>query len=406
MSDCPIDIRVLEALELHQIVPIAGGMSGARVYQCLHKSGMPLILRVWPAEMTEPRLSEITRLVVLAKSHLSSLIPAVFPLNRTSLRDHLQLCASTEQHDAAIEQDAPSKRAKDEGFGETPWLIRTGDSVPSNVASEITRPATRADFGLGAQGEPLWSHCKAGYWQLVEQIPGRPLAFDSTGEQILAGVDSIRRVHTAFSAFGERSEMPFAIRSRLRRLDQVHDRLGDTISPEPAPERGHLLASAVSEAASIWNRYAKRMKHRIFDQLTKDSQAPQVVQYVLRDIHRENLFFEGRAASGFFDFDSIRVDTPWVDLSRWMGSFGSGDLQTERWWETAVVRFINGHPTLQEVDVQRGALFARRLHEATSWISLANWLVWLCRENRAFSAPPDVLAGRIRRLNRLVSECF
>ena len=158
MSDCPIDIRVLEALELHQIVPIAGGMSGARVYQCLHKSGMPLILRVWPAEMTEPRLSEITRLVVLAKSHLSSLIPAVFPLNRTSLRDHLQLCASTEQHDAAIEQDAPSKRAKDEGFGETPWLIRTGDSVPSNVASEITRPAelviklsaSNADFTLEA----------------------------------------------------------------------------------------------------------------------------------------------------------------------------------------------------------------------------------------------------------------
>ncbi|MGC6441977.1 MAG: aminoglycoside phosphotransferase family protein [Rubripirellula sp.] len=364
MNPCPVDISVLEALGVSRVIPFAQGMSGAKVFRCEHSSGGSLVLRVWSPELTEPRLSEITRLMTVIRSELPSLVPQVFPLQPLALSSMVKPPAATE-------------------------LDRLGSTIGLHESLST---------------QTLWSHCDAGYWQLVELMPGEPLPEGAGEDCIMAGVDALCRLHAAMSWFGQKREMPLAIRSRLRRLDQVHDILGKDLAVGRSLEARELLSQAVVNAISIWNQNAVRMKRKLFSQLTSDSSQPMLTHYVLRDIHRENLLFHDGEPSGFFDFDAVRVDTPWADLARWLGSFAVTDQADDSLWSEACERFALKHSVLEPGDIEWGHGFSRRLHEATSWISLGNWLVWLCVEKRRFAVPAEVVANRVNRLAATVAS--
>ena len=137
--------------------------------------------------------------------------------------------------------------------------------------------------------------------------------------------------------------------------------------------------------------------------LSRASSEPRVTQYVLRDIHRENLFFEGGNPSGLFDFDAARVDTPWTDLSRWIGSFVRGQPEDSLLWDEAVELFVGHDSGVSESEAEWGRCFVENLHEVSTWISLGNWLVWLIAEGRDFEVSSQVTADRIDRLTHLVS---
>lgn len=407
MNLCPVDPSIAEKLELGQFVAIGPGISGASVFHCNHRDGDNLILRLWPSEMTEPRLCEITRLMASAKSVLPGLVPAIFPLERESLRDELRRSslfrADTFQRDNAQKR---STRLDQHHLTSKSLTLAEGQHQHASATSESIVSRSLSQMGLRISGAPFWNHSNGRYWQLFEKIPGDSLKANAPIERVMEGVDAIRRLHDAFADFGEKVEMPLAIRNRLRRLDQVHQRLGGSLSKAGIRIENQQLRSAVEDAIRIWNQREAEMKRRIFANLNQDSQCPQKVQYVLRDIHRGNLFFEGDRVAGFFDFDAVRVDTPWADLARWIGSFVSRDTHTEDWWEIAATSFVKGHPTLREADVKWGQHFARRLHHATTWISLANWLVWLCLEKRVFAAPAGEVATRIKELSCVIDQSF
>ena len=373
MNPCPVDVSVLEALGVYRVIPFAQGMSGAKVFRCEHSSGWPLVLRVWSPELTEPRLSEITRLMTVIRSELPLLVPRVFPLQPVALSHMLKPPAATELD-------------------------------PAKLTVEFDSPVEAPSLHGSLSTQTLWSHCDAGYWQLVELMPGEPLPEEAEEDCIMVGVDALCRLHAAMSWFGQKREMPLAIRSRLRRLDQLHDILGQNLAVGRSLEAPELLSHAVAKAISIWNQNAVRMKTKLFLQLTADSSQPMLTHYVLRDIHRENLLFHDGQPSGFFDFDAVRVDTPWADLARWIGSFSVPDQVNDSLWSAACERFASHHSTLGQGDINWGHGFARRLHEATSWISLGNWLVWLCIEKRRFAVPAEVIADRVNRLAASVAS--
>ncbi len=124
------------------------------------------------------------------------------------------------------------------------------------------------------------------------------------------------------------------------------------------------------------------------------------IQYVLRDIHRDHILFTDREPTGLIDFDAVRMDTPATDLARWVGSFHvppgkSGDREIEKVWEAALAGFRdeNSLKSCPQRDLNVG--LARDLCFATTWISLANWLVWVLCQQRAFPAGQNAVARRI-----------
>jgi len=407
MKPCPIETDVLDQLELRQVSPLGSGMSGSAVFRCLHDTGRPMILKVWQPEMTEPRLTEITRLMVAANRELPSLVPIVFPLDRAEIR--VLLRNSSQAMTPLPETKGVSSLAGNGGNDASessavmPLPAFAGDGVffREGAMDLMTKDRFVPSTLVGSR-LPRWGYCGSGFWQLIEQVAGESLPSDATHQQILDGVEAIRDLHQSFAWFGDRQEMPLAIRSRLARLDQVHRLLDGVISTESVTSLDSKLASAMIESVMIWNRYRVEMKRRIFSMLTVDSQSPMLTQYVLRDIHRENLFFHNGQVSGFFDFDAVRVDTPWADLSRWVGSFGNGAGVNDLLWQSAAIRFAEGHPTLANGDREWGCEFAKRLHQATTWISLGNWLVWLMLDQRKFAVPAEMLAQRLERICRSI----
>ncbi len=63
--------------------------------------------------------------------------------------------------------------------------------------------------------------------------------------------------------------------------------------------------------------------------------------------------------------------------------------------------FCRQHALKQSREMEFGGRFARDLSFATNWIGLANWLVWLVIERRAFGASSEVIAGRLDELRQL-----
>lgn len=395
MKSCPVDDHTLRSLRLTRVTPIASGMSGALVFLCAHESGAECILRIWPREMTVARLSEITRVILIAQAHLPHRIPHLYPIHPVSLSECLRRGGGSQsRHPAVLPSSLPPS-------SRLPLVGLQCSESPSSLHS--VGPGELASY-LRSSSESMWSHCDAGLWQLIERMPGQPIESDAGEEDVLKGVDALREFHEATSWFGQNNEMPLAIRSRLRRLEQLDSLLGDHPKVPKSREYTPAMVDALQEACWTWNRYRSKMKKRVFGQLTQDSNQPHVTQYVLRDIHRENLLFQHGEPSGFFDFDALRVDTPWADLSRWIGSFVEGTEEDARIWEHAAVRMVVKHPSLREEDALWGSGFAERLHEATTWLSLGNWLLWLCVENRDFDLTHDSVTNRLRRLCRLVNR--
>ena len=394
MKSCPVDDQILGSLRLKRVTPLASGMSGASVFLCAHESGAECILRIWPRGMTLARLSEITRVILIAQAQFPNRIPRLYPIHPVSLSECLRRGREGQnRHPAVLPSSLPP-------FSRLPLGgIHCSESPSSFHAVE---PGELASY-LRSSSESMWSHCDAGLWQLIERMPGHSIESDAGEEDVLKGVDAMREFHEATSWFGQKNEMPLAIRSRLRRLEQLDSLLGDDPKVPESGEYSPAMMDALQEACAIWNRYRSKMKKRVFGQLTQDSNRPSVTQHVLRDIHRENLLFQHGEPSGFFDFDALRVDTPWADLSRWIGSFVKGTDEDAMIWERAAVRMVVKHPSLREEDAIWGSGFAERLHEATTWLSLGNWLLWLCVENRDFDLTHDSVVDRLRRLCRLVN---
>ncbi len=343
----PIAQRVLIPLGAVRVDSVAAGMSGAMVFRCRLASGEFRALRCWPEETALSRVLEITRVAIRARENGCDLVPRPY-----SCTGNPGAAGSVEVHRGRI-------------------------------------------------------------WQLSEWMPGEPLRVDCDLRSIERGGAAICRFHSSISAFhdggcsdGNTLKSVPAIQDRLDRVQwltprlfRILERFEAGVADLPSP-----LDAALHEARQLvswkWNEVAARITRS----LSKDAQRHWSGQYVIRDIHRENALFEAGEASGLVDLDAVRIDTPWIDLARWAGSFLGNCHENQAVWDAATAGFCGKHTLNNSPEMEFGPELAANLCYATTWIALANWLVWIVGDRRQFGASSERIAARIRELHLVAAQ--
>ena len=247
------------------------GMSGGRVYRCVHPSGARFAVKRWPAGTSPERVAEAHRVMRFAREAGCGIVPAV----------------------PAVGVSGP--------------VFHEGDEV----------------------------------WDVVEWMPGQPLAADAAPEAVGSGAAAIAQFHRGVRPLVERVEIPLAVRSRQERLHRLRDlipvllsrpaptessldafarRRDGSADPRVEPDRS-LLAKTLVEGRELLRDSWDDVSVRIGTVFSPARDLPRRVQTVLRDVHREHLLFVDHSVSGLIDFDAVRVDTPATDLARWVCRF-------------------------------------------------------------------------------------
>ncbi|NNE01504.1 MAG: aminoglycoside phosphotransferase family protein [Pirellulaceae bacterium] len=242
--------------------------------------------------------------------------------------------------------------------------------------------------------------CDQTLWDMCQWMPGRPLALDASLDQIRRGASAIRQFHRAVESLGSRQQIAPVVMSRIERAAAIDPILPRAIAAADShfpADLGHALGRASDLLRQNWPSVAKR--------ITRSLQRYQVetasTQWVLRDIHREHLLFTHDNVTGLVDFDAVRVDSPWADLVRFGGSFLTGQNNSDDIWEAILAGYGAVSPFQGRKKCTPFLDFARDLHFSSTWISLANWVIWLKDQRREFPCGNEPVAARINELVKL-----
>lgn len=148
------------------------------------------------------------------------------------------------------------------------------------------------------------------------------------------------------------------------------------------------FAEAVSASRWIDSHAAASLKQHSAA-ICRFASVPRPSGWTLRDVHREHILFHEHNTSeigavGIIDSDAIRIDTPVIDLARWIGSFDvPGDqideivaAYFERWHQRWPIDLIGDEPEVI------GSLI-----RLSTWLTLLQWTDWLWIEPKRFDAP-------------------
>jgi homoserine kinase type II len=327
-------------------------MSGASVFQCQLASGDVLALKCWPEQTGLARIKQVHQVMQRSKNNGCELVPTI----------------------------------------------------------QIVAPGTKN------RSQTVFSH-QQNHWDLTQWMPGEPAAgvasAQVTLDQVRSGAALIARFHASVRGLAVQHQPPPAVLARLKRLGELErlvpqalDLAAQLTSQQLSPE----LQGAVHDACRLvqwnWNDVSSRIARSLSQYA--DQKVP--IQYVLRDIHREHILFTDHKPTGLIDFDAVRMDTSATDLARWVGSFSvqtgrSSDREIENLWDAAVAGFHDQNSLKNGIQTEElNVPMARDLCFATTWISLANWLVWLLCQQRAFPPGPRVVASRIRKLTASATQ--
>ncbi|TWU04715.1 phosphotransferase [Stieleria varia] len=264
---------------------------------------------------------------------------------------------------------------------------------------------------IDGSGATFWADSRNRIWELAQWMPGRPLKPDATIGEIGVGGNAIGRFHVAAASIGQTLQPCLAVRSRLKRLEELNTLLrGDMTRTIPQSLPGRVPSELVPplEQATHWlGLNGMRAADETRNELKCYQDLAVSTQYVLRDVHREHVLFDfgtdhlGVRATAILDFDAIRVDTPASDLSRWVTSFPQWPCQSDEIWRATLAGYVDQTSFSDAQVAQMAAPEFRELvfalAKSSIFISLANWVVWLLVESRTFPVPQQV-AKRIGEL--------
>jgi len=240
-------------------------------------------------------------------------------------------------------------------------------------------------------------------WELSHWRPGEPLTTNADLDTIRRGAEAISRFHGCTASLGILHQPPPIIAERLQALTSRRRYFPILTQTSSQPDLPADVAAALRDAANLLHWKWDEACAQIHRSLTEHSGWKLATQYVLRDVHAEHLLFSAEKPTGLIDFDAVRIDTPASDLARWAGSFLPGQHSAEDIWE-AVFAGYRGNTEQTDNAAETPTLkLAADLCFAGTWLSLANWLVWLLVERRDFNAPPGILAERIYNLIRVAT---
>ena len=235
-------------------------------------------------------------------------------------------------------------------------------------------------------------------WELSDWVPGTPLTQDASPAQIARGASAIAQFHHSVADLHQELAPPPAIGNRLRRLAELDRLLPQTFQSETSTRYAEPLREAIGEICSLLFASWSTIRDEIRTWLQAEIDQPGPIQYVLRDVHRQHLLFCQDHVSGLIDFDAIRIDTPLTDLARWGGSFTAGRDDENQVWQAVLAGYGENYPFQQYRDPAHAVAVIRELNRSATWISLANWAVWIRLECRSFPAGDQAVRARINEL--------
>ncbi|TWU37149.1 phosphotransferase enzyme family protein [Novipirellula artificiosorum] len=326
------------------VQPVSPGMSGAQVYRVTTRSGEAFALKCYPAMATLDRVQEIHRVMQAARSAGCELVPRL--------------------------------------------ISAQGSRVPATAIRYRTE-------------------C----WELVTWMPGNALDRSVDSGPLLAAVSqgaaAIARFHQAARSLGTQVQVPLCIRSRQSRIAEVSPLLRSLLTRDLDCVANPLLRQTVALAVDRLRDRWHAVSRNAMTSLEALSRTKVPCSYVLRDCHREHVFFTEfqnhgsttRSVSGIIDMDAVRMDAAAADLARWTGSFVKNGISVHQLWDAAVA----GYRLESSLKVQQEAL-ARELAPISAWISLANWAIWLLLEQRRFPVADEAILRRIEHLIEVVDR--
>lgn len=287
--------------------------------------------------------------------------------------------------------------------------------IHQTVASMRTASIERGCGDLGLPEYECLVEAGEGFWEVSRWQPGQPLSVDANVDQIIAGVQAIAAVHRASHRVQRPADDRVApsVLERIRRLNSVDLNLK---SPSELTERycrcyPGVESSMRAEFLETLRRAIWTLEHGwpivgpgILRRLESWASEPTQCHFVIRDVHRMHLLFEHDPDQriGFIDFDAMRIDTPALDLARWIGSFAdSARPDPDAIWDRAVAEYDCENPFPNGCNVRRMD-WVRLLHESGVWGSLVNWVDWV-HSGRRFgssqsSAGLRLVTERIRQI--------
>ncbi|MCP4885706.1 MAG: phosphotransferase [Planctomycetaceae bacterium] len=331
-----------------QIDCVPPGFSGAAVYRCRCADESVWALKQWPRDTAAERVDQVHRIICHANRSGCEFVPCPAPWSPSLPDQRFQLTA---------DQVAPER------------LSGTRRTVAER------------------------------HWERLPWLPGGPLASDASLRQIQAGAAAISRFHHAVANLGAQAHVAPAVVARLKRLEELQQVI-PRLAPEVVPDGGPIPRSLLQAGCQLVNREWPQVGKRLTETLGRHAQQSTWTQYVLRDVHREHLYFQKNQVSGLIDFDAIRIDTPLTDLARWGTEFVIESQSPNAVWESVMAGWREGWSSEGRVVIRDDFRLMQDLYRASIWISLANWLDWILIQHRRFSAEPEKIAARVRLLVR------
>jgi Ser/Thr protein kinase RdoA (MazF antagonist) len=337
-----------DAYEFAQRIP--QGLSGGSVYRCRTRFGL-FALKRWPDQASAERIGEVHRVQQWVAQQL-------------------------------------------------PFVPRLINACPE-VSDRETDP-----LALGTTNRETILKIDGAHFELSTWMPGKSWGgVGNTGgpeselfQALRLGADAIGRFHRQSEVLGRNEAIAPAVIRRIERLNQLQQQLPEALS------RDTRLRGAASGAVELLAK-----KWRLFHQVSEAQLSPWLTRpvptsWVLRDVHREHILFEGGQVTGMVDFDAVNQDTTATDLARWVGSFADFGHPTASLWNAAMEGYTAQHtitPCEQEL--------AGAIEEASWYIQLANWVIWTSKGNREIPGGLDAaerrVAGLLRR-NKAQSFCL
>ena len=246
--------------------------------------------------------------------------------------------------------------------------------------------------------------CDGYCWDLVHWMPGQPLNACADLAEIVSGATAISQFHRSAAALGRYSQVAPAIKERLSRLAELHQRMDALTQAATQIELESELKVAVHRAGQLfelkWNEIFAQMNQS----LLVYAQQSVMTQFVMRDVHREHVLFSNGQPAGLIDFDALRVDSPAVDLARWVGRFDAYRRDPAGVWQAVLAGLNRQGSSSEGCWSKRDMTLAAAIAGVNPWISLANWLEWLLIDQRSFAGGLGAVSKRISELTDAAAQ--
>jgi len=242
-------------------------------------------------------------------------------------------------------------------------------------------------------------------------IPGRPTFWeDPTDEKLINACRMLARIHQAAESYAPRREhttnlppfrkvqnaaindvpligTPPGIDRRIEFIDELNGDLRNRIGQiANRPNRLGLIPKNLLQNFD-------RLNANLRSELSTLSQLKFKLQFCIRDLWHDHLFFRGEKVSGIVDFGALAIDSVAADLSRMLGSLIGNETSK---WQMGLQEYSSIRE-LSDAERQLISVYDR----STTMLAGMNWLKWILLENRTFESLEPIKERIQRLLNRL-----